>query len=398
MKTRIANIILFATVGTLLAACGGNGQDSHDHDHGHDHGNGDHENQVHLSLQQFDALEVTVDSLPKRNLSSYVEANGQLEVPPQNEAEVTAIIGANVQSIKVIEGENVKKGQVLAYIAHPNIIEMQTDYIENWNQLQYLEQEYERQEKLYGEQVGSGKKFQEIKADYNAKKGIVKGLESKLNLLGIDVKRLQENEIIEQVAVRSPITGSVQLVEVKVGQYVAPETAMFEIVNVDHIHADLMVFEKDVHKIREGQKVTFTVESLPGNELQAEIYSVGKSFEQDPKAVHVHAEIENKEGFLIPGMYVRGRIMVDDMENYALPEEGLVREGEKYFVFSATQEVHNEDTNWVFKPIEVVAGVRDGGWVEIKFVELPEAGTMFAWNNAYNLIAELKKEEAEHSH
>jgi cobalt-zinc-cadmium efflux system membrane fusion protein len=109
-----------------------------------------------------------VDTLKLRNMGEYVEANGELEVPPQNEATVTAIIGANVQSIKVIEGDKIKKGQVLAYLSHPDIIDVQTEYSSNWNQLQFLTSDYERQKKLYDENVGSGKEFQRIKSEYLA--------------------------------------------------------------------------------------------------------------------------------------------------------------------------------------------------------------------------------------
>jgi len=107
---------------------------------------------------------------------------------------------------------------------------------------------------------------------------------------------------------RSPIEGFVQKVEVKIGQYVEPQTELFEIVNTHHVHADLMVFEKDVYSVKKGQKVRFTVQSIADTELTAEIYSVGKTFEDNPKAVHIHAEIENKKGNLIPGMYIQKEI------------------------------------------------------------------------------------------
>ena len=74
-----------------------------------------------------------------------------------------------------------------------------------------------------------------------------------------------------------------------------------------------MVFEKDVHKVKKGQKVSFTIQSAPDTELTAEIYSVSKTFEDNPKAVHVHAEIENKKGNLIPGMYIQGKIQVESV-------------------------------------------------------------------------------------
>ena len=404
MKTNIKTYILLFAASLFIAACTNSGQNEEGHKHGAEEESGHqehgevHAEEVHFSEQQFNSLAMKVDTLPMRNIASYVEANGQLEVPPQNEATVTAIIGSNVTIIKVIEGDKVSKGQALAYVSHPNLIKLQTDYVNNWNQLQYLEQDYQRQKKLYEEKVGSGKEFQKIQAEYQSMKGTVKGYEAQLKIMGLNIEKLQQGDIYEQVPVISPIDGYVKLVEVKTGQYVQPQTEMFEIVNIDHIHADLMVFEKDMHKVKEGQKVRFSIESLPNKQMEATIYAVGKSFEQDPKAIHLHAEIENKEGLLIPGMYVRGQIMTDDVRSYALPEAGVVREGDKYFIFTAEKENDKGKTEWAFQPVEVIAGTKDDGWIKVKLLKpLPENAKV-AWNNAYYLLAEMKKGEAEHSH
>lgn len=356
--------------------------------------NEDHHGAVHLTQKQMEVLEMKVDKISERNMGSYVQVNGQLELPPQHEAEITAIIGSNVQDIKVIEGQKVKKGQVLAYLAHPDLIQLQSDYITTWNEFQYLKSEYERQEKLYKEKVGSGKEFQKIKSEYMSKEGMVKGMEAKLSMLGISKQSLRENKITRNIAVRSPINGFVRLVHVKLGQFVNPATPMFEIINVEHVHAALMVFERDVYKVKEGQKVHFTVESLPGKELTAEIYAVGRNFETELKAVHLHADLDNKEGVLIPGMYVQGRIYVEDAKVFSLPEDAVVREGDQYFVFT----VHKHGEEWEFRQVEVGIGVKDNGWVEIKPMKSFEAGTQFALNNAYKLLAEMQKSEAEHSH
>ena len=80
-----------------------------------------HVEEVMLSAQQFEALQMETNTLQDRKMTGFVEANGQLEVPPQNEAMVTSVVGANVVSIEVIEGDEVKKGQILAYLSHPNI-------------------------------------------------------------------------------------------------------------------------------------------------------------------------------------------------------------------------------------------------------------------------------------
>jgi cobalt-zinc-cadmium efflux system membrane fusion protein len=140
------------------------------------------------------------------------------------------------------------------------------------------------------------------------------------------------------------------------------------------------------------------VETLPGNELFARIYAVGKKFEQDPKAVHIHAEIENKKGTLIPGMYIRGQIMTDSIESNALPEGAIIRDGDKYYAFMAEMETEQDNLTWIFKPVEIRTGITENGWVAVTLLqEIPEE-TLFAMNNAYYLLAEMQKGEAEHSH
>lgn len=403
MNLYIFRVLSFFAILGLLAGCEAKKEMHEDDEHGHEEESahtgheGEGEN-VHFSAAQFEALNMEVGTVPLKNLSSVVQANGHLEVPPQNEATVTAIIGANIAAIKVIEGEEVQKGQILAYLTHPNLTKLQGDYLEAYNSLQFLEQDYQRQKRLYEEEVGSGKSFQQAKADYQSTRGMVKSYESQLWQFGMNPSRLQEGNFYNQVPVVSPIDGSIVKVEVKIGQYVAPENVLFEIINTHHIHADLMVFEKDVYRIKEGQRVRFKVETLPDRELFAEIYSVGKKFEQDPKAVHVHAEIENKTGKLIPGMYIKGEVLTDSTQTYALPEEAITRVGDRHFAFVAEKEIEGEDENWMFTPVEVITNVSSNNWVGVKFPNEIPANALFAMNNAYYLIAEMNKSEAGHSH
>lgn len=344
---------------------------------------------VLLTAQQFNALEMKVDTLSKRNFSSVVVANGQLEVLPQNQASVTAIIGANITSINVYEGQKVKQGQVLAYLSHPDLLNLQTQFVNAGNQLQYTESEYQRQKRLYEEQVGSGKDFQKIQAEFLSLTAEVKNLEAQLKLLQLNPEDIKQGNIVEQVPVISPISGFIEKVNVKTGQYVEPQTAMFEIINNDHIHADLMIFEKDIYKVTEGQNVTFIIESLPGEILSAKIFAVGKSFEQNPKTVHIHAEIENKKGILISGMYITGRISTGDDLAFALPEGAIVNEDGKSIIFVSEQ----VEGSWKFEPKEIITGQLEDGYVEIKLLSPLEKGSLVAYNNAYYLLSEMKKSE-----
>ncbi|MGJ3236037.1 efflux RND transporter periplasmic adaptor subunit [Marivirga sp.] len=353
---------------------------------------------LHLSHLKFESLGIKVDSLPSRSLSGIVEANGQLEVPPQHEATVTGILGANVTSIKVIEGDKVRKGEVLAFLSHPNLANLQSNYIQAYSQFQYLEKEMQRQKRLYEEEVGSGKDYQQTLANYQAMKGEMKGYEAQLNQLSLNLESIKECEIYQYVPVISPINGYIEKVKVQIGQYVEPQTEMFMIVNTEHVHADLMVFEKDVHKVEVGQEIKFSVATVPGSNLSAKIYSVGKKFEQNPKAVHVHAEIEQKKNFLIPGMYINAKIETSKEKVMALPEEAIIEEEGKPYIFLVEELQKDGGTEWAFQAVEIRTGIKADGWVEIKLLESLPAGALVAWSDAYYLISEMQKGSAGHAH
>ncbi|WP_115869658.1 efflux RND transporter periplasmic adaptor subunit [Marinoscillum furvescens] len=400
MKNQIIYTLTLILMVSVFTGCGNksaNNTEETSHENKEGHGE-ESVGTVHLSQLKFNSLEFKIDTVPLKALSGVIEANGQLEVPPQHEATVTAILGANITSIKVIEGDKVSKGQILAYISHPNLSQLQSNYIKAYSRLQYLEKEMQRQKRLYEEEVGSGKAYQETVAEYQGMKGEVKGYEVQLRQLSLNESKIQTGKIYQQIPVVSPIGGYIEKVKVQIGQFVDPQSEMFMIVNTDHVHADLMVFEKDIYKVKKGQQISFTIESVPDSQLTAVIYSVGKKFEQNPKAVHIHAEIKTKENFLIPGMYINGKIHTAGRKVYALPSEAIIEEEGKPYIFMA--EAHEEDgeAEWEFTPIEIRTGITDEGWIEIKLLEeLPE-GAKVAWNNAYYLVSEMKKGETEHEH
>ncbi len=398
MSIRIIYSILLVT---LFFSCGEQVQKD---EHGHDddelsnasHEQGTHSEEDHLELtnQQFGALKMKIDTIGRRNLGDYVEATGELHVPPQNEAAVTTVIGGNISSIEVLVGDKVKKGQPLAYLSHPNIVLAQSDYLKAYSDSEFLGKEFERQRKLYENGVGSGMNFQKAEATYKASKGNTLAMEAQLKQLGISAKNVEQGNISNRVALRSPIGGHIQEIRAKIGQYVAPQTPVFDVVNADHVHVDFTVYEKDAHKVAIGQTVRFLVPSRSETELESEIYTISKAFDENPRAIHVHAEIPHTEIQLIPGSFVQGRIEVSNSKSMALPQTALVEEDGKSFIFKAEK----DGDGWKFKPLEVIIGKQDAGWAGFTFLEKISPSTLFAQNNAYYLMAELKKGEAEHSH
>jgi cobalt-zinc-cadmium efflux system membrane fusion protein len=401
MKTNTIFQRLLLLIVVSLYACGAD-QNSHPHN-GESHDHHDHPNEhiewVELTAEQVEMLELKMGAVSQKNLSEFVRTNGRLEVPPQNKATVTAIIGANVQSVAVIPGQDVAKGQVLATISHPDLIKIQTEYATLFSELDYLESEEARQKRLYEEEVGSGKEYRKVKTEYLKAKGNLAGLESQLKQLNLDPKAIAEGKIWESVNVVSPISGSVRSIQVNLGQYVAPEMTLFEVIDNHHIHVDLLVYEKDIAKIEKGQKVLFHIESAPKQEFEAVIFAVGSSFEEKQKAVSVHAEIlGDKPSALLPGMYVKGRIMLGSEQRGAVPTEAVVRDESQQLIFSVEEVEEAGKTMYRFEPIPVLVGVEEGGWLEVESKALNQPDLRIALNQAYFLLAEMQKGEGGHDH
>ena len=364
---------------------------NHAHEEGHQH---NEESEVfYISKERFKALGLMVDTLKHESIKDLVEVNGYLEVPPQNEATITAIVGANIKRISIIEGEKIKKGQTLAYLQHPDLIAIQTQFIKAKSEFDYLSKNLNRVKKLYAEEVTSGKNYQEIEANYKAKKGEVSGLTAQLEMLSLSPSKIEKGNIYSQIPVISPINGYVRKVHVKTGQFVSPSKEMFDIVNNEHVHADLMVFEKDVTKVKIGQEISFTLQSAPGKNFKAEIFSVGKAFEQDPKAVHIHADIINKEEFMLPGMYVNGQINTKNNKVISLPNDAITIDQGKNYAFVVEEE--GKEINLKPIPIEVLNA---NEYFSQVLVPDELKGKRFLQNKAYYMLAEMQKGEAEHSH
>ncbi len=351
-----------------------------------------HENVVLLNGKQEQAIDLKLGTLQKRNLTTAVKVTGQLAVPPDKTAEVSAIIGGNVKSINIFKGDRVKKGTVLAVLEHPDYITLQEDYAVTSHKLEFLKKEYERQKELYEQNVGSGKEYQKAKAEYFTVLVKNKGLKERLLLLNLSPEKVIAGNISNTVNILSPINGFVNEIKINLGTYVAPKDIMFEISDNNAIHADFIVYEKDIRRVKPGQKIHFTVANNPDKEYIAEIFAVEKKFNVKTRAIHIHAKIKDDVSNMMAGMYISGHIHTDKIVTDALPEEAIVKEGEKSFIFVLNDDNKNKNLN-EYKITEVITGVKDNGYVEVHLVDSLPDNAKIVLNAAYYLLADMKKEE-----
>lgn len=347
-------------------------------------------NIVKLQLKQLDVMNIETGSIKQLDLGATLKVNGQLELPPQKMASVSALIGGRVQNVAVIEGDYVKKGQVIAQLDNPDFINMQREYLSAKSNILFLEKDYQRKENLLKDGITSTKSFQQAEAAYNQGKSALNASKSTLQLMGISVSALENGQIVSSVPVVSPIKGYVQNIEINIGKFVSPQQEMFEIVDNEYLHLGLKVFEKDIEKVKAGQKITFSLTTRPDRIYEAEIFALGKAFDMDTRAVKVHAKIIGAHEGLLTGMFVEARIVTANKEVNALPNEAFVSEKGLDYVFVQREKT---DDKIEFEKIQVNRGISDLGFTEVVFIKDLPKNVVLVIKGAYYLNAEMQKSE-----
>lgn len=385
IKQGLNTVLILLIMGTMITACT-NGKEKQSEKTAESKAEEEPAEGLELSDAQMQAVGIVIGNIERRNLSAVVKASGTLEVPPQNEAQVNALSGGVIFRINVMEGQKVGKGQVLAIIENQDLLKIQQDYLSAKNGFAYVDAEYNRQKQLKEAGAGTGKSFQLSQANYNSELSRIKALERQLQQLGISPKQIATGNLTSRYPIISPIKGTIGTISAQTGSYAQPGTSLMDIVDNSKIHADLVVYEKDLTRIRVGQLVNFQLTNQNNQLIEGKIYGINKSFENDSKGVVVHAIISKPGGNLIPGMYVTGLINVGTELLTVVPVDAVVKAEGKEYIFVVEEESEKKQEKpsggseekeaekaTHFKKIEVATGVSELGYIQIKPLEkLPE--------------------------
>jgi len=243
---------------------------------------------------------------------NFISVRGYVDVPPEQRVSVSPFYGGYVKDIRVLPGTRVTKGEVLFTMENPFYIQLQQQYLEAVEQLEYLKEDYERQSILSSEEIVSRKNYKKAEADYKVMTAKANGLREQLKMLGLPIATIEKGQIYNTVAVTSTINGNVTALNIQKGVYLDPKDVAVNIINTDHLHVELEVFEQDASRIRKGQEIRFTIPEMSKQQYLGTVHLVVPSIDLQKRTIMVHGHIEDeKEATFLPGMYVEAMIMVD---------------------------------------------------------------------------------------
>ncbi|WP_234736068.1 efflux RND transporter periplasmic adaptor subunit [Tellurirhabdus bombi] len=409
MKTPIFYIL---TLTSLLIACDPKGDqttDTEQKEHAHESHGEEPTDVIELTADQIRLGEIKLGTVSYRNLTQVLSVNGKLAVPPQNQVSITALQGGFVRSLPIMTGQPVRKGQVLARIENPDLIQLQQEYAENHSRLTFLEAEYARQKELSQQAVSALKVFQQTTAELSATRARLAGLAQRIQRVGLSPKAVLNGQFSAFYVITAPVAGVITNVTTNTGQYLQPADVLAQLVSNEGVYAELTVFEKDLPQIREGQRFTFRLTNEAERERTGRISFINQAIEAD-RSVRVVARLDQDSGKLTPNTFLKASLNLGNNRVTALPEGAIVNsEGKDYIFIVTTEEAHHEHRevgteadHTCFKQIQVRRGVTENGY---SAVVLPGnfdiAKTQVVIQGAYAVLSQLKAasgEEEGHAH
>ncbi|MBE2246205.1 MAG: efflux RND transporter periplasmic adaptor subunit [Candidatus Competibacteraceae bacterium] len=341
---------------------------------------------VKLTENQQKQSGITTSKLELTLAPDVVHCNGQIDIPPDAKISVHVPVGGYVSEIDVLPGDCVKKGQVLATLIHPDYLTLQQEYLELHAQMLYHQSEWDRQKKLMAENAGVQRTLDKAEAEYLGSFSQLKAIEVRLRMLGIRADDVLAGKISEKIVLRSSINGYVGNVFVNKGKYAGPHDILLTLLGTDHMHVELQVFEKDIAKVKEKQRVEFTVAGS-NSVYQADVKLIGKELNTETRSINVHAHISRHYPELIAGMYAHANIFVSADSAYVLPKSAVYNDGKRTLAWI-------EESQGVYRKIEINVGEEHNDIISF-FPSNDQKSFRFVTSGAYYLFAEESKQSEE---
>lgn len=340
-----------------------------------------------ITEQQFTSSVMKMGQLEVKPFHDLVKANGMFDVPPENRASVSSYFGGTVKSIQLLPGEKVKKGQILFVLENPDFVQLQQEYLEAKSQLHYLESDYERQKNLVKDSVTSRKNFLKAESDFLSTQVKVESIGKKLMLMNISPSNLTFETIRSSISIPSPITGYITKININLGEFLNPAETAISLVNTDHLHLEINIFEKDLSSVKIGQHILFNIQNGSEMDYEATVHLVNKTIDPENRTIGIHGHLidESLNDLFTPGMYLEARIEVSSGSVLALPEAAVVDMENNYYVLVLDQQTGE---NYSFVKKEVQIGAKSNGFVEIINAKSFKNSDQFLTSGAFDLILE----------
>jgi Cu(I)/Ag(I) efflux system membrane fusion protein len=304
-------------------------------------------------LADIQSLIVTTGT-PKKS----VYLQGKVHADERNIAELTARFGGRIEKLFInFTGQNVTKGEKLATIYSPGLVTAQKELLEAIT-------------------------LKEARPSlYIAAKGKLKLWDlTDEQISGIEEKG--EPQLYFDIL--SPISGTVTMRHVALGDYIKEGVALFRVINLKKVWVMFDAYESDLPWIKLGDKIDFTIQSIPGKNFSAKVTYIDPFINGKTRVAKVRVEVSNPKLTLKPEMFSTGLLeskIAESGNKILIPKSSILWTGKRAVVYVKVQ--NRENPSFIFR--EIVLGPEAGAFYVV--AEGLEEGEEIAVNGVFKIDA-----------
>lgn len=347
------------------------------------------EGEIQLTSQQMveQGLKVAVASTGL--VEKLTTLPGKLVVNTDQQAQISPNFSGYVEQVNVALGQSVQKGQTLAVLILPELIDQQANLRMAQANLDLARKDYQREQQLWSQGISAKQDYQRAENAYRQAQITVQSSQARLNALSASGNNNG------RFLIKAPISGVISKKDIVVGENVQLADQLFVIENLKDLWLEFNLPNTSNIHLQVGQILNFKTNGSDQN-YQAKVQTLNSQADLQTGRLQVRAKVTTQADVLRPNVLVN--VFVTDAQAKTalrVQKKALQQVEGKPVVFV----IESEEKGLVHlkaQPIEVGVSSQDGQWLEV--ISGLTEGQKYIADGSFLLKSELEKDEAGHGH
>ncbi|MFZ3087230.1 MAG: efflux RND transporter periplasmic adaptor subunit [Methylotenera sp.] len=292
---------------------------------------------VVMTSGQQQSLGVTVAPIGKNNVFSSRHFPAEIVVPVGQERVISAPQSGLIDQVYIAAGQAVKKGQVIAHLHSPDLLNLQRDYLQALTQKRLAAKSLARDTELLKDGIIPQRRYLETESMHDETSAALEQRKQALRLAGMSDAAIGKLSpaagMSSGITLTAPMDGQVLEQMVTTGQRVDMATPLYRIANLNPLWLEIHAPLEGLPFVKQGMAV-----SVPKLQASGKLIAVIRSVNKADQTLHLRAEITKGAEKLSPGQFVEAEISLGgEAQYFSVPKSALARQGAEAFVFVQTK-------------------------------------------------------------
>lgn len=327
-------------------------------------------NIVELRPEAAKRTNIVTAKVALQEISTEIQTTGQIGFDENRVAHVSPLVDGRVHKVTGRLGDLVKANAAVAEINSMELGRTKASYLQSKAERDLTRATYEREKGLADRKISSEQEMLAAKSAYLQAKADFDASAQTLRLFGLSEKSVENTSNTGSKAlfqVRAPIDGKIIEKHITLGELVTPATKLFTIADLSSVWIWIDIYERDIANVHLEDVAYVIADSYPGKEFQGRLTYLMDTVDIGTRTIRARIEVDNPDGFLRPGMFVRVRLAdphgTDASAHaevaLAAPTAAILREGAGLTI--AFIKLGNNS----YEKREVKTGRRSGDFIEV---------------------------------